>query len=345
MGLKFNIHNFLILCSSHLGSQLRRSKHSGQTNAIASNHPLPGSVASPFLPPRVPPFNLPDSGAPHPSRDNRAHPPTPSEISSPQSMGQSDCKPLHPTIMFFIRIPKCASTSFVELLHKLTKVNNNYELYFHPSGAFDWDTATMSNVAALVSSKAQPGKKFVYARHFYHVDFHLFGLEDYTYVTLVRNPVSRLVSSYLYYHFSSKAHIQRILNPTHKNESLEECLIYEHDGCKRNLMTKYFCGHMKFCKFGDKKALECAKNNLRAQFVAVGVIEDIDLTLKVFEAVLPDYFHGVDHTLPLLNPNEHHLPLNSTLIELIQDTNSADVELYNYARTLLFQKARSCGVT
>ena len=301
-------------------------------------------MALPLFPaPRVSSFNLPDSEAPHLLQDNKSHPP--SEISSPRYMNQSVCKPLHPTVMFFIRIPKCASTSFVELLHKLTQVNDNYELYFHPSGAFDWDTATMSKVAALVSSKAQPGKRFVYARHFYHVDFRPFGLENYTYVTLVRNPVSRLLSSYLYYHFSSKAHIQRILDPRHKNESLEECLVYEHDGCKRNLMTKYFCGHMKFCKLGDKKALECAKENLRTHFVAVGIMEDIDLSLKVFEAVLPDYFHGMDHTLPLLNPNEHRLPLTNTLTEFIQETNSADVELYNYARTLLLQKARNCGVT
>lgn len=249
--------------------------------------------------------------------------------------------------MFFVRIPKCASTSFIEVLHKLSNANDNFELFFHPSGASNWDWDTKAKVANLARSKARPGRRFVYARHFYHVDFRQFGLENYTYLTLMRDPVTRLVSSYLYYHFSSKPHIQRILNPRYRNESFEECLKGEHDGCKRNLMTKYFCGHMKFCGQGDKRALERAKENLRAQFAAVGIMEQTDVTLKVFKAVLPEYFHGLDpsrEVLPLLNPNEHHMSLNGTLVHTIEDTNFADVELYKYARSLLFQRARDCGV-
>ena len=112
-------------------------------------------------------------------------------------------------------------------------------------------------------------------------------------------------------------------------------------------MTKYFCGHMKFCGQGDKRALERAKENLRAQFAAVGIMEQTDVTLKVFKAVLPEYFHGLDlsrEVLPLLNPNEHRMSLNRTLVHTIEDTNFADVELYKYARSLLFQRARDCGV-
>ena len=286
---------------------------------------------------------LPDNATPRP------HLPMNGEISkSPQpSFNQSHCKPLHPSAMFFIRIPKCASTSFIEVLRKLSKVNGNFEMVFHPSGAFNWDTDTKSKVANLAKSKARSGRQFVYARHFYHVDFHEFGLENYTYVTLIRDPVSRLVSSYLYYHFSSKPHIQRILNPRHRNETLEECLDGEHDGCKRNLMTKYFCGHMHLCGLGDRRALERAKENLRTQFAAVGIIEHTDVTMRVFKTILPEYFRGLDpshEVLPLLNPNEHHLSLNSTLVHTIEDANYADVELYNYARSLLFQRASDCGV-
>jgi len=65
-----------------------------------------------------------------------------SESSQP-SFNQSHCRPLHPSVMFFVRIPKCASTSFIEVLHKLSNANDNFELFFHPSGAFNWDRHTL----------------------------------------------------------------------------------------------------------------------------------------------------------------------------------------------------------
>ena len=67
----------------------------------------------------------------------------------------------------------------------------------------------MKQVATMVTRIGRKGSyRLIYARHFYYVDFRKFGVHRFAYITILRHPVSRLISSYLYYHFSSKTHIQ-----------------------------------------------------------------------------------------------------------------------------------------
>ena len=256
----------------------------------------------------------------------------------------SECKPVDPRVVFFIRIAKCASTSFVHLLRTLSK-SSSFDLFFHPSGAYDWDVRTMKQVADLAKTKR---RKFVYARHFYYVDFHPYDLKDYTYITFIRDPVTRFISSYLYYHFSSKAHIQAIVDPTHKNESLMSCLEHQHEGCTPNLMTKYFCGHHRFCKLGNEEALRTAKENLKKDFVAVGLIEEMDTSLNVFVKTLPILFTKEGLKEPILpnvvNKNENSMEFSVEEKRAVQNANLADIELYRYARELLHKKALACGL-
>ena len=118
------------------------------------------------------------------------------------------CPNQSPHVVFFVRIPKAASTSFVQVLRDLEPVSN-FKFMFHPSGASDWNAASVKQVARTVMRvSGKEARKVVYARHFYYVDFSRYGLKKFAYITILRHPVNRLISSYLYYHFSSKHHIQ-----------------------------------------------------------------------------------------------------------------------------------------
>lgn len=257
----------------------------------------------------------------------------------------SSCEPRMYQVVFFIRIPKCASTSFVDIVRELAK-SATFEFFFHPSGAFNWNEEQMKEVADFVLAKSSDRRGFMYAQHLYHINFHQFGLVNYTYVTIMREPVSRYISSYLYYHFSSKANIQRILDPAHRNETLEECLLNQHEGCTSNLMTKYFCGHELFCKLGNREALQKAKSNLQAEFAVVGIMEEMILTVQVLKVLLPTYFGLLtNENLPFINKNERKLSISEHLQDAIRKANAADIELYNFARDLLHQKAITCGLT
>lgn len=266
-----------------------------------------------------------------------------SQISSSRlysNMTTAKCNVTHPRIVFFIRIPKSASTSFVDLLKSMAS-SLSFTLLFNPSGAYDWNDLTTKTEADLVMSKSG---KLVYARHFYYVDFKTYGVRNFTYATVIRDPITRFLSSYLYYHYSSKRHIQRMLKPEHQHESILECTARKHNGCAHNWLTKYFCGHHKRCTAGDVDALAMAKANMLHKFAVVGVLEEIGLSLKVFSAVLPGFFTtaGQDN-LPVSNRNEQSVVLTTEEQEAVQRANSADMELYAYARDLLHATATFCN--
>ncbi|CAI8041052.1 hypothetical protein GBAR_LOCUS22815 [Geodia barretti] len=76
---------------------------------------------------------------------------SPSLPSQPAVDRHLNCSPhSHVKILLFIRLPKCASTSFVDLLQKLSKQLNFY-LEFNPSGAYNWNKDETISVAQQIS--------------------------------------------------------------------------------------------------------------------------------------------------------------------------------------------------
>ena len=56
----------------------------------------------------------------------------------------------------------------------------------------------------------------------------------------------------------------------------------------------FFCGMKPFCKeFGSREALELAKSNVEKHYSVVGVLEQWNESLKVFEAYVPYFFKGL----------------------------------------------------
>ena len=270
----------------------------------------------------------------------------PMHLNSYSTMG---CTKKRDNIVFVIRIPKCASTSFVNLLKRLSN-QGYFHMSFNPSGAFDWDSSARLKVANQVKAEILQSHtlNFIYARHFYYVNFATYGLKNFTYVTIIREPVSRFVSSYLYYHFSSKQHIQAILNWKHKNESIKTCLDFGHEGCQCNLMTKYFCGHEPFCKEGSMETLQRAKDNIEMHFKVVGIMEDMTLTYKLLKYLLPSYFQSLNpesDAQKKQNKNEHVADIPLSLRVEIEERNKYDVLLYYYIRERLYFQANACSIT
>lgn len=249
-------------------------------------------------------------------------------------------------VLFFNRIAKCASTSFVELLQKLSHVGT-FDVIFNRQGAYDWKSNEISLVVAQINEAIEGGaKKIAFAQHFYYTDFSPY-LQNYGYVTLVRDPVERMVSSFNYYHYSTKEYIRRMLPKDRRNESLLDCVQKEHEGCKHNLMTKYFCGHTHNCSSGSSKALKIAKDNLKNKFIAVGLVENLTLSIQLFQRLMPTYFPPLPLAtlamlLPYTNQNKKPAQADNEIIKAIEIRNQADIELYQYAKDLFFSKLKAC---
>jgi len=97
---------------------------------------------------------------------------------------------------------------------------------------------------------------------------------------------------------------------------------------------------------GTTKALETAKSHIRDHFAAVGILENLEVTMKVMQKVLPLFFSRVNKTaFPKVNKNEHTKVLTPTEELAVKNANLADIELYRYSKEMLLELADDCGVT
>ena len=270
------------------------------------------------------------------------------EAASPK-LEDNFCTPSSHSVVFLMRIAKCASTSLVELVNSLSK-RNKFMFVFNRSGAYNWKQEEIMQVSEVCSRKlarSQELKEFnvkelvVYARHLYFTDFRSL---EYTYITFVRDPVSRVASSYFYYHFSHKPGIRQLIPPQHRGENLLDCVRFNHDGCVANLMTKYFCGHDHFCGSGSPEAVSRAKENMKNKFIVIGVMEMMKSSMDLLRLLLPAVFDGTSD-LPELNANDVHHDLTEEEQYMIRIMNMADYQVYYFAIDLLNEQLSHCSIT
>ena len=267
------------------------------------------------------------------------------------------CTRHDPHVLLFNRIPKCASTSIATLLF-VNAERMKMRFLENPDGAYDWQDKNRTAVEKLLISqfsREKPSRGVVYAGHFYFSNFPYLDEKriPYEYVCMIREPVDRVISSYVYYHYSNRAHIQQLRDSKIVvNESMEDCLRHQTGGCETNVMTRYFCGNNVYCKSGGIVALNQALVNLVRSFTVVGIVEDMKQSLQLFAHTLPRYFHQADKMPPQVkeqNVNKEGEPIRSSLMtnetirEKIRAANAADVILYEYARKLFRRRMEVCG--
>eukprot|EP00622_Pseudochattonella_farcimen_P003958 FR739247.1.p1 GENE.FR739247.1~~FR739247.1.p1 ORF type:complete len:126 (+),score=9.23 FR739247.1:55-378(+) len=93
------------------------------------------------------------------------------------------------------------------------------------------------------------------------------------------------------------------------------------------------------------------------QHAFVGLTEQMKLSFQILRITIPDFFGMDDIPLDICNKCKNKanatvtglpkpVPPNERNIEILQRLNSLDLELYEYAKELFWEKAGSClGVT
>lgn len=270
------------------------------------------------------------------------------------------CTPSYPSILFFNRIPKSASTS-LQLFFRYLSKTLDIEIDISPKGAWDWDgerlkavqDQTLDLLERAKKMNADPDSKHpkgIYSEHFYFTDFPILNEEGikYTYVTMIRNPVDRAISSFYYYHFTKTYKIPQDMVKV----SLRKCFEEQLPGCEGNLITKYFCGLDSRCtsQNGDPDyALKTAKYNLLHSYVAVGLVEDFSMSMKLFQMLLPDFippFLEVPDNLEKINANEEDYltKFNKEDRALVLANNKLDIYLYEFAKKIFYTRLHMCGL-
>ncbi|HEY1769870.1 MAG TPA: sulfotransferase family 2 domain-containing protein [Chthoniobacterales bacterium] len=222
--------------------------------------------------------------------------------------------------LIFLHIPKTAGTT----------LNRIIESQYNPLTIFTLDPHRIR--ATVERFKTLPEKR---RRRFRVVRGHLlYGIHDYlpqgaTYITMLRDPVARFLSSYSFI-------LRRPLHPLHwklkeKGVGIEDFLRLTLR--RQNLQCRVIAGVGESGECG-KETLDLAKKHLERSFRVVGLCERFAESLALIAATfgwqIPYYENRkVSKVRPTVEP---------ALIEMIKEHNRLDLDLYQFGKTLFEQE-------
>lgn len=214
--------------------------------------------------------------------------------------------------LIFLHIPKTAGTT----------LNRIIEWQYDPRTIYTVDPyqirATVQRLRTL--SEERRRRLRVVRGHL------IFGVHEYlpqggTYITMLRDPVARFLSSY---HFIRR----RPLHPLHrklraKGVGVEDFL--QLTARRQNLQTKMLAG-VPYVGPCDETTLAAAKENMARSFRVAGISERFQESLLLIAASfgwkIPYYENRkVSKTRPTID---------SGMVELIRENNRYDIKLYNF---------------
>jgi hypothetical protein len=159
-----------------------------------------------------------------------------------------------------------------------------------------------------------------------------------TYVTFVREPVSRIISLYYYSKATPTAFYHGLARDKTLEEFALETKLHELDNGQVRIIAggskDYFMNRTPYGKC-DENLLEIAKQNLEKDFAFVGVTDLFDESLfllcETYFWQLPFYFH-------LNRSSGNKSSVSEETKQKIAQFNHLDIRLYQYCRERLLEK-------
>ncbi|XP_069701265.1 heparan sulfate 2-O-sulfotransferase pipe [Periplaneta americana] len=267
-------------------------------------------------------------------------------------------------VVFFNRVPKVGSQTFMELLRRLSMRNI---FGFHRDHIQRVETIRLApsdqlNLASHVLSYKPPA---VYVKHVCFTNFTQFGLPEPIYVNLVRDPVERVISWYYYvrapwYYVERKQAFPDIPlpDPHWLKKDFETCVLQGDRECRyiegeshegigdHRRQSLFFCGHSDYCMpFNTASALQRAKRAVERHYAVVGILEDLNSTLTVLENYIPLFFKGAKEVywdevdrFTRINRNLFKPPVTEEVKDIVRRNFTREVEFYQFCRQRLHRQ-------
>ncbi|XP_059620106.1 heparan sulfate 2-O-sulfotransferase pipe isoform X1 [Phlebotomus argentipes] len=267
-------------------------------------------------------------------------------------------------LVFFNRVPKVGSQTFMTLIRRLAAENS---FTFHRDAVQRIETIRLSpdqqlELSDMIVDLPTPS---VYVKHVCYTNFTRFGLPTPIYVNLVRDPVERVISWY-YYIRAPWYYVERkqafpdlpLPDPRWLRKDFETCVLNHDPECTFNYgethegigdhrrQTLFFCGHDEECTpFNTVGALERAKYAVESQYSVVGVLEDLNTTLSVFEAYIPRFFRGSKNiyweevnNFNKINRNAFKPPVSEEVKDIVRRNFTREIEFYQFCKQRLHKQ-------
>lgn len=235
--------------------------------------------------------------------------------------------------IIFLHMAKSGGTTFCDII--------SAQRQYHPDicvWGFSSVDGLYCNLNGLTTEE-QKRIEVVFGHMFFGVHKKL-PQTNFKYITLLRNPIERIISGYYY--------TREIILDMNLRNMFNNMTLYDYvtsidwdlnmndgywPGSTVNMQTRMLAG-----KIEDD--LETAKNNIKNYFSVVGITERFDETLKVLQKNLGWEIN--DYQNRNVNPNRHtQEEIPDEIIEIIKSKNEKDLALYQFANQLLDKQLKS----
>nr|XP_039251286.1 uronyl 2-sulfotransferase-like [Styela clava] len=197
------------------------------------------------------------------------------------------------SIVVYNRAPKCGSRSMMYVISELAVRNNFTDYESRNYSARKLEGEELQHQVDKIASLRPP---VIYNRHLNFIDFRKYGYKQPIYINLIRDPLSRFVSHYNYMKYGDEV-VERKM-PEGLKENINDCVMLNHYICRVHLAIYewiFFCGMENTCNVNTvyrEKRFEIIKEHIEKEYLIIGISEEFENSLKLFEILLPEYFTG-----------------------------------------------------
>jgi len=290
----------------------------------------------------------------------RQHYESTGELKSLNAWSLNNTRLAESQLLIFNRVPKVGSVMFMSLLEMLGERNHfsGYKDLQQIAAHTHLDVESQRKMAESLSEIPQPA---AYSKHLCYTNFSRFDLPKPIYINMVRTPVERVIS-WFYYVRTPWYYIQRTQKfpdfplpdidwisldfETCVLQNNRECNFPEGDAVVRDhrRQSLFLCGHDDECKpFNTKASIERAKFAVENEYAVVGILEDIETSLAVFEKYIPQFFAGATEIynenkeyFKKINQNTFKPPVSNEIKEIISKNFTYEIELYEFLKKRLY---------
>ena len=252
-------------------------------------------------------------------------------------------------VVFYNRIGKCGSRSIIYMTKRLSKLDN---YTFSLSRNFEDEHPSEDQMLKEMKTISELKPPVFYNRHIHFLDFKKYGYEEPIYINIIRDPVERFSSQYNYVKYGDGE--GQVKNPKSGWPDINECVMKEVGICQTDFMFyigMYFCGFDKVCESRTPGRVELAKKHIDENYAVIGLLEEFEKTLKLFQRMLPEYFLGAlsdykkfSHTKKRMASHRKDVLTNESIDKLRNHLMKDEYEVYFHAKQRYEELKRKYGI-